>query len=70
MEKLRRVHRLSAEFAFAAYPVRIHKLGCKVTENSKRLESSDLGRRGIVLSRPSNKDNPLYGSLRFFYLGL
>ena len=27
-----------------------HKLGCAVTEYGERLESSDLGSRGIVLS--------------------
>ena len=27
-----------------------HKPGCTTTEDSKRLESSDLGSRGIVLS--------------------
>ena len=27
-----------------------HKPGCTATEDGKRLETSDLGRRGIVLS--------------------
>ena len=27
-----------------------HKPGCAITENAKRLEISDLGGRGIVLS--------------------
>ena len=27
-----------------------HKLGCTATENGKRLEILDLGRKGIVLS--------------------